>query len=126
METNPSLQRPVPAVSRIPCSNVQGLARNLSDLTKASSEYDILFCSETLVSDMYHVSELQVSGFGCPLVVLGQDALGPRDGCIRTRWLRQSAATTLNPNLRVVVGKMLVFRVCGVRQNLYVLSLLQP
>ena len=55
VETNPSPQHPVPAVCRILCSNVQGLAGNLSDLTVASSQYDILFCSETLVSDMRHV-----------------------------------------------------------------------
>ena len=36
------------------------LSRNLSDLTVASSRYDILLCSETLVSDIRHahVSEL--------------------------------------------------------------------
>ena len=53
-------RRPVPAVCRVLCSNVQGLARNLSALTVASSQYDILLCSETLVSDMHHVSELLV------------------------------------------------------------------
>ena len=37
-------------------SNVRGLARNLSDLAVALSEYDILLCSETLVSDMSHRS----------------------------------------------------------------------
>ena len=45
---------------RLLCSNVRGLAGNLSDLTVASSRYDILLCSETLVSDMRHVSELLV------------------------------------------------------------------
>ena len=40
------------------------LAGNLSDLTMASSQYDydILLCSETLVSDMRDVSELLVNG----------------------------------------------------------------
>ena len=57
VETNPGPQRPVPAVCRILLSNVRCLAGNLSDLTVASSQYDILFCSETLVSDMRHVSE---------------------------------------------------------------------
>ena len=52
VETNPGQRRPVPDVCRILCSNVPGLSRNLSDLTVASSRYDILFCSETLVSDM--------------------------------------------------------------------------
>ena len=58
VETNPGPRRPVPDVCRILCSNVRGLAGNLSDLTVASSQYDILLCSETLVSDMRHVSEV--------------------------------------------------------------------
>ena len=37
---------------------------NLSDLTVASSKYDVLLCSDTLVSDMRHVSEVLVPVFG--------------------------------------------------------------
>ena len=40
-----------------------------SDLTVASSQYDILLCSETLVSDMHHVSEVLVSGFCRPVLL---------------------------------------------------------
>ena len=69
METNPGPRRPVPAVCRIRCSNVRGLAENLSDLTVASSQYDKLFSSETLVSDMRHVSEVLVPGFGRPVLL---------------------------------------------------------
>ena len=65
VETNPGPRRPVPAVCRILCSNVRGLARNLSDLTVASSQYDIVLCSETLVSDMRHVSEVLVWHASC-------------------------------------------------------------
>ena len=50
----------MPAACRILCSNVRGLAGNLSDLTMASSQYDILLSSETLVSDMRYMSELLV------------------------------------------------------------------
>ena len=71
MEPNPGPRRPVPAIWRILCSNVQGLAGNLSDLTVASYQYDILFCSETLVSDMHHMLELLVPGFGCPVLLGG-------------------------------------------------------
>ena len=49
--------------------NVRGLTGNLSDLTMASSRYDILLCSETLVSDMGHVSELLFPGFGRPVLL---------------------------------------------------------
>ena len=65
VETNPGRRRPVLDVCRILC-NVRGLAGNLSDLTVASSQYDILLYSDTLVSDMCHVSELLVPGFSRP------------------------------------------------------------
>ena len=68
-ETNPGPRRPVHAVCRILCSNVRGLAGNLSDLTVASSEYDILLYSETSVSDMRHVSEVLVPCFGRPVLL---------------------------------------------------------
>ena len=42
VETNPGTRRPDPAVCRILGSNVRGLAGNLSDLTVASSQYDLL------------------------------------------------------------------------------------
>ena len=43
---------------------MRGLAGNLSDLGVASSQYDMLLCSETLVSDMRHVLEVLVPGSG--------------------------------------------------------------
>ena len=46
-----------------------GLAGIIGDLTVASSRYDILLCFETLVSDMHHVSELMVPGFGHPVLL---------------------------------------------------------
>ena len=69
VETNPAMRRPVSAVCRLLCSNVQRLARNLSDLTVVSSQYDILFCSETLVSDMRDMLESQTPGFGRPALL---------------------------------------------------------
>ena len=51
------------------CRNVRGLAGNLSDLTVASSQYDILLCSETFVSDIRHVSEVLVPSFGHPVLL---------------------------------------------------------
>ena len=46
---------------------MRGLSGNLSDLAVASSQYDILLCSATLVSDLRHVSEFLVPGFGRPV-----------------------------------------------------------
>ena len=70
VETNPGRRRPVPGACRILCSNVWGLSKNLSDVTVASSQYDLLLCSETLVSDRRHISEVLVPGFGRPVLCL--------------------------------------------------------
>ena len=73
-------------------------AGNHSDLTVASSQYDILLCSETLVSDMRHVSEILHGSLirsPCLVVPAGQDASGLGDGCIRTRWLRRIPPTKI-------------------------------
>ena len=56
VETNPGPRRPVPAVCRVLYSKVQGLSRNLSDLTVKSTQFDLLLCSETLVYDMRTVA----------------------------------------------------------------------
>ena len=88
--TSPGQWRRVPAVCRILCRNVRGLAGNLSDLTVASSPHDILLCSETLVSDMRHVSEVLVPG-----IMSGQEPLGPWDGCIRLRLLQSISPTQI-------------------------------
>ena len=102
VETNHGQRRPVPAVCRILCSNVRGLAGNLSDLAVASSQYDILLCSETLVSDMRHVSEVLVPGFCRPVLFFGARCLWP------VGWLHTFEMVTehfANPNLSVVVAK---------------------
>ena len=64
VEINPGPRRPVPGACRILCSNVLGISKNLSDVTVASSQYGLLLCSETLVSDRRHISEFLVPGFG--------------------------------------------------------------
>ena len=88
VETNPGPRRPVPEACRMLCSNVRGLSKNLSDLSVASSQYDLLLCSETLVSDRRHISELLVPGFDRPvLLCAGWNAAGPWDGCIYARWI---------------------------------------
>ena len=117
VETNPGLHRPAPAVCRILCSNVRGLAGNLSDLTVASSQYEILLCSETLVSDMRHVSEVLVPGF-CRPVLLCRGKM-PR-ACGIAAYVRDGYGAFHQPKFECGCSEMVVFRVCGVRQNLYV------
>ena len=103
VETNPGPRRPVPTICRILCSNVRGLAGNLSDLTVASSHHDILLCSETLVSDMRHVSEVLVPGF-CRPVLLCRGKM-PRARGMAAYMFEMVTEHFANPNLSVVVTK---------------------
>ena len=120
METNTGPRSPVPAVCRIFCSNVRGLAGNLSDLTVASSQYDIRLCSETLVSNMRHVSEVLVPGFGRP-VLLCRGKMPWARGL--ASYFRDGYGAFRQPKFECCCCEMLVFRVCGMKQNLYVYSL---
>ena len=90
------------AVCRIFCSNVRSLAGNLSDLIVSSYQYDKLLCYETLVSDMCHVSELQVPGFGRPVLLCRGKMPRARGMAAYVEIVREHFA---NPNLSVVVEK---------------------
>ena len=119
-EINPGPRRPVPAVCTILCSNVPGLAGSLSYLTVASSKYDILLCSDTLVSDTPYVSELLVPGFGHP-VLLRRGKMPRAQGM--AAYVRDSYGAFRQPKLECVFCEMLFLSDCGMRQNTYVYSL---
>ena len=102
VETNPGPRRPLPVVCRILCSNVRSLAGNLSDLTVASSQYDILLCSETLVPDMRYVSEMLVPSFGRPALLCRGKMPRARGMAATFEMVTEHLA---NPNLSVVVAK---------------------
>ena len=121
VETNPGPRRPVPGACRILFSNVRGLSKNLSDVTVASSQYDLLLCSETLVSNRRHISVMLVSGFGHPVLLC-------RDGMPRARgmaaYVQDGCGAFHKPKFECDCCEMLVvFRVCGARLNFYVFSL---
>ena len=88
-----------------------------------SSQYDILWCSETLVSDMRHMSEFLVPRFGHP-VLLCRGRLPRARGM--AAYIRDGYGAFRQPKFECGCCEMLVFRVCGVRQNLCVQSLPQP
>ena len=120
VETNPGPRRPVAASCRILCGNVRGLSVNLSDLAVASSQYDILLCSETLVSDLRHVSELLVPGFGRPVLLCRAKLLRSRG---MAAYVRDGYGAFHQPKFECGCCEMLVVKVCGLRQNFYVYSL---
>ena len=77
----------------------------------------IYCCSETLVSDLRHVSSLLEPGFGRP-VLLCRGKL-PRD-CGMAAYLRDGNGAFRRPKFECGCCEMLVVRVCGLRQLLCV------
>ena len=108
------------AVCRMLCCNVLGLVGNLSDLTVASSQYDILLCSEILISDMRHVSEILVPGFGRS-VLLCRGKMPRARGM--AAYVRDGYGAFRQPKFESGCSEMLIFMVCAVRENRYVFSL---
>ena len=96
---------------------MRGLSKNLSDLAMASSQHDILLCSETLGSDLRHVSELLVPGFGRP-VLLCRGKLPRARGMVE--YVRDGYGAFRQPKFESGCCEILVVRVCGLRQNFYV------
>ena len=85
----------------------------------ASFRYDILLCSESLVSDMHHVSELLIPGFGRP--VLCRCKMPRARGM--AAYVRDCYGAFRQPKFDCGCCEMLVFSACGVRQNHHVLNL---
>lgn len=69
VELNPGPYRQRAKCCRILYSNIRGLYKNIKDLTMAAANYDIVFCSETLVSNLRDVSELLIPNFNKPVLV---------------------------------------------------------
>ena len=120
VETNPRYGILFRLAAEYSCSNVRGVSRNLSDLAVSSSQYDILLCSETLVSHLCHVSELLVPGFGRP-VFLCRGKLPRARGM--AAYVGDGYGAFRQPKFKCGCCEMLVVRVCGLRQNFYVYRL---
>ena len=90
---------------------------NLSDLTMASSQYDILLCSETLVSDLRHVTELLVNGLRRPVLLFWGKLPRARG---MAAYVRDGYGAFRKPKFECGCCEMMVVRVCGLRQNFYV------
>ena len=101
-------------------SHVQFLSRNLSDLIVASSQYDLLLFSETMLSDWHHISKLLVPGFGYPVMLFRDRMSWAR---MMVAYFRDGYGHFANPNLSAVVANAVIWCVCCAGQNFYVFCL---
>ena len=99
--------------------NVRGLYKNKKDLDVAAEKFDIVFCSETLVSDLRHISELLIPGFKKP-TLLKRNAIPRARGM--ALYVRDGLSATHRPLYECGCHETLVVKVCGRLMNLYVFA----
>ena len=120
VESNPGPRPARRRQCRILYANVRGLHANLNDLAVASKQYDILFCSETLVSDMRHVSEILIPGFKKP-ILLRRNAIHRAQGL--AAYIRNDFSASRKTNFECGCHEVQVLKVCGKTNNFYLFSI---
>ena len=102
---------------RVLHSNIRGLHANLDELAVAGSDYDVLLCAESKVSDRRHLLEFRIPGFRCPLQTLRNSTPGAQDMALNIRegfrFYRQS-------KLEYSCHESCLFRICSRINNFYV------
>ena len=118
VEINPGPPN-VPRNCRILYSNIRGLFKNKKELDIASTNFDILLCSETIVSDMRHLSELLVPGFKKPFLIKRQAIPRARGMAL---YVREGLSATHRPLFECGCHEMQVVKISGRLVNLYIFS----
>ena len=100
--------------------NIRGLKANLQEVALASLKYDLIFCSETLVSDFRHTSELLIPNFNKP-ILLRRNAIPRAQGmCV---YIRSSYSASRIPKFECGCHEMLLVKICSRFNNYYIFSL---
>ena len=119
VEPNPGPSRGARGVLRILCANIRGLHGNLRELSVAAQSYDLVLCSETLVSERRHVAELAIPHFGSPLLNLRK----PRAGVLgQVAYVRDGLVCTRQKRFECGCCEYMVLKVCGSHRNFYVFN----
>ena len=120
VEVNPGPRAAGLRTCRILCCNIRGLHGNLKDLSLAASSYDVVLCSETLVSSHRHISELAVPNFSRPMLRLHSPAVrGSRGLAV---YARDGWCVSRQKEYECKCCQYMVLRVCGSVRNFYLFS----
>ena len=120
VELNPGPLNSRARQCRLLYCNVRGLHKNIQDLAVVSRHYDVLCCSETLVSNMRHVSELLIPGFRKP-IILRRDAIPRARGM--ALYVRSDFSAMHKTAFECKCHETQVFKVSGKHNNFYIFSL---
>ena len=100
-------------------SNIRGLHGNLKDLAVSSTQYDILLCSETLVSNYRSPKELLIPGFKQPHLLKRNER---QRGQGMAAYIRNGFPASRKANYECRCHEVLVLKVCGKHSNFYLFS----
>lgn len=104
---------------RLLYSNVRGLHGNLNDLVAASKQYDVVFCSETLVSNFRSSKELLIPGFKQPLLLRRNERERVRGMAV---YIRNGFPASRKVCFECGCHEVLILKVCGRHSNFYLFS----
>ena len=104
---------------RLLYSNIRGLHGNLNDLIATSKQYDILFCSETLVSNFRSPKELLIPGFKQPLLLRRNERERVRG---MAAYIRNGFPASRKTCYECGCHEVLVLKVCGKHSNFYLFA----
>ena len=119
IELNPGPQRQLKSC-RILYANIRGLYKNLKDLTIASVNQDIIFCSETLVSNYRNSSELLIPNFNKPFLIKRVALPRARGMCV---YIRSGYSAQHLTRFSCHCHEMQLVRVSSKHHNHYVFGL---
>ncbi len=119
VELNPGPVRSRRHSCRVLYSNIRGLFANLNDVSVVSQCHDVIFCSETLVSDYRHDSELLIPGFSKPLFIRRNVAKRRRGMSVH---IREGFSAHRKTKYECACHETIAIRVCAQLQNFYILG----
>ena len=101
-------------------NNIRGLHANLNGLIAASRQYDILFCSETLVSGMRHASEVLIPDSKKPILFKCNATHRAQE---MAAYVRKDFPASHKTSYESRCHEVEAFKVCGKTNHFYLFSI---
>ena len=96
--------------------NIRGLKANFQDICVASGSYDLMFCSETLVSNFRHSSEIHIPNFRKPVMLRRDSIPRARGMCV---YIRSSCVATRQSKFECRCHEILLVKIYSRFNNYY-------
>ena len=119
IESNPGPSRATTRSARILYANVNGLSKKMEELRAASTRHDILFCSETRVTNKRCPGALKINGFSGPHQRLHKSSPNAQGMAM---YIREGYCAYRQSQCECNCHEVQVVRVCSRLNNFYIYS----